>query len=138
MKNKLFSGHKTIRTGPLPGDVRHEPLTEADVKELLAEAELEKSARAIDMPTADDAIKQINRAYLRLKELGWRDPPRMMPPNKVLRCLMVEGGCSRIIEGGGNSYSDGKIFYTTEEAGDIWPAHPLLILPLDTCTRGRQ
>ena len=37
-------------------------------------AEKEKAARAEAMPIEQDAIKALNQAYQRLKELGWNDP----------------------------------------------------------------
>lgn len=64
-------GHKTFRDGPL--SFRHEPLTRAEADALWDAAETAKAERASRMPDEQAAIRALFDAWLRLKELGWRE-----------------------------------------------------------------
>lgn len=56
---------------------------------LLAEAEACRTARAAEMPTEQDAIDAMYRAYSRLKELGWRDGAYMPKDGTVVTVMQV-------------------------------------------------
>lgn len=86
-------------------------------------AEKEKAARAEAMPTEQDAIKALNQAYQRLKELGWNDP--IYCPKDGSHFDVIEVGSTGIhrarYEG---EWPTGN--WWVEEAGDLWPSRPTL------------
>lgn len=94
-----------------------------DFDALLAECEAEEAARAADMPTEQDAINAMFRAYLRLKELGWREA--IYCPKDGTRFRAIEAGstwtfpCHYM-----GDWPNG--FWFAEEAGDLWPFRPVL------------
>lgn len=64
-------GHKTFRDDD--GLFWHEPLTRAEAETWLGEADARKAKREQDMPDERAAINALFEAWLRLKELGWRE-----------------------------------------------------------------
>jgi len=71
-------GHKTFATGEICPEtgfpaMRHEPLTRAEANAMWARAERCQEARAMTMPTEQDALHSMFDAWQRLKELGWRE-----------------------------------------------------------------
>jgi|ERR1035437_9987939 hypothetical protein len=70
-------GHKTFDTGEhdkhgLP-IMRHEPLTRIEGEALQTRAKEREAKRVADMPDEKSAINAMFDAWLRLKELGWRE-----------------------------------------------------------------
>ena len=71
-------GHKTFDTGerdPTTGFplMRHEPLTRAEGEAMWKAAEAAEADRAARMPDEKAAICAMHDAWLRLKQLGWRE-----------------------------------------------------------------
>lgn len=60
-------GHKTFRDG------HHEPLRQSEAEAIMAESDNAKARRAEQMPDEQSAIQAMFGAWLRLKELGWRE-----------------------------------------------------------------
>lgn len=99
----------------------------ADVDAILAEIEARQRKRAADMPTQDDALRVMLDAFERLKELGWA--PAIYSPKDGTVFEAIEAGCG----------APGKCHYMgawpdggwwMHEAGDLWPARPILWRPL--------
>jgi hypothetical protein len=95
-------GHKTFDTGetcPETGfpKLRHEPLTRAEADALWDAAERAKKARAEKMPDEQAAINAMFEAWLRLKEIGWREP--MYCPKDGTRFRIIELGSTGFFEG---------------------------------------
>ena len=88
---------------------------------------LERTSRADDMPTEQDAINAMFRAYLRLKELGWKEA--IYCPKDGTPFLSIEPGSTGI----GRTYYHGKWptgSWFVAEAGDLWPSRPCLYKPI--------
>lgn len=64
-------GHKTYADGPL--SFRHEPLTRQESEAILAAVDAADKRRAEEMPDEKAAINKLFDAWLRLKELGWKE-----------------------------------------------------------------
>ncbi len=97
-----------------------------DYEALMREAQEGEAARATAMPTEADAIKQMFGAYLRLKELGWRE---------AIYCPK-DGTYFDAIEAGSTGIHDCCYMGEWPEGGwwvaahdDLWPAHPVLFRP---------
>lgn len=60
-------GHKTMRDGS------HVPLLRQEADALMAECDRKEAKRAADMPDEQSAIDAMFQAWLRLKELGWKE-----------------------------------------------------------------
>jgi hypothetical protein len=60
-------GHKTFHDG------HHEPLRKSEADALLRASDEAKARRIEQMPDEQSAIHALFSAYLRLKELGWKD-----------------------------------------------------------------
>ena len=93
-------GHKTFDTGGrdehgLP-KFRHEPLTRAEGEALWARAKEREAKRAADMPDEQSAINAMHDAWLRLKELGWREG--MYAPRDGTTFKVIEIGSTGIFD----------------------------------------
>src|SRR5688572_6343908 len=60
-------GHKTYHDG------RHEPIRQSEASALMAASDEAKARRAEQMPDEQSAIHTMFNAWLRLKELGWKE-----------------------------------------------------------------
>lgn len=60
-------GHKTFRDG------HHEPLRQSEAAAMLVASDAAKARRAEQMPDDQSAINAMFQAWLRLKELGWKE-----------------------------------------------------------------
>lgn len=83
----------------------------------------EKTKRASDMPTDQDAIYALNAAIRRLKELGWQDP--VYAPKDGSQLDLIEPGSTGIHQG----HYEGKWpngAWWIYDAGDLWPSRPVL------------
>lgn len=115
-------GHKTFSTPD--GGLRHEPLRESEAAAILAASDRATVARAELMPTERDAIGMFFEAWLRLKELGWKDA--MYCPKDGSTFDAIEAGSTGIHR----CHYEGKWptgTYWVESHFDLWPSHPVLV-----------
>ncbi len=82
------------------------------------EAEADRRLRAADMPTEQDAINEIQRAYSRLKDLGWRDG-MYMPKDGTMVTVMQVGSTGQFDCAYVGEWSDG--FFYVYDGGDVYP-----------------
>lgn len=120
-------GHKTF-VNPDGLTYRHEPLRESEARALLASAEASQAKRAADMPTEEDAARAMHQAYLRLKELGWRET--MYGPTNV-QVRLIEPGSSGIHQGSRWEPWPEKTWWIDND----WPSNPCLFKPLPEDTK---
>jgi hypothetical protein len=90
-ERKFTGGHKTIDTGqrdehgfPIH---RHEPLSAAEAETIWARCQRAHEDRVARMPDEASAISALFDAWVRLKDLGWREPqycPKDGSPFKVI------------------------------------------------------
>ena len=95
------------------------PIPENSVLRLLADAQEAKNTRAADMPTEQDAINAINRAYTRLKELGWNDG-MYMPKDGTKVTVMQVGSTGTFDCAYVGEWADG--FFYVYDGGDVYPS----------------
>lgn len=123
MSEKIV-GHKTFYSKEL--GYTHKPLFESEANELIARANAAKAKRAADMPDERAAILTMFDAWLRLKELGWREAIYCPKDGSVFK--VVEPGSTGIhdcsYEG---EWPDGA--WWIHEDGDMCPSHPVLFKP---------
>ena len=128
-------GHKTFATGEIDPEtglpaMRHEPLTRAEGEKMWAHAQRCHEDRVARMPDEKSALNVMHDAYIRLKDMGWRD---------AIYCPK-DGSTFEIIEAGSTGIF--RAHYTgewptgswwAEDAGDLWPSRPTLfrLLPED-------
>lgn len=88
----------------------------------------EKAKRAADMPDAKAALRQMMDAYLRLKELGWREAIYCPKDGTVFEA--IEPGSTGIFRThyAGDWPTGG---WWAEDGGDLWPASPCLFRPIE-------
>jgi len=114
-------------------DGRHVPIRKDFADALWADVEAAKAKRIADMPTEQDAIRELGRAYTRLKELGWNDP-----------CYETRGGMRDVIELGSTGIHRAE--YNGEWPtgswwiydGDVWPSTPALVRKNAKAIEARQ
>lgn len=86
--------------------------------DVILESERESVRRAVDMPTEQDAVDALHRAYTRLKDLGWRDG--MYMPKDGTKVTVIQVGstgqfdCAYV-----GKWSDG--FFYLYDSGDVYP-----------------
>lgn len=95
-------------------------------EQIFAEFEHAKDQRAIDMPTEHDALLVLQRAYQRLKDLGWADA--IYSPKDGNSFLAIEAGCT---EPGNCIYlgdwPTGN--WWIQDSSDLFPSRPILWRP---------
>jgi hypothetical protein len=102
-------------------EIRHK------LADLLAEAERRKADRALAMPTEEDAMEVMCKAYQRLKDLGWKSSTYC--PKHGERSMYLEAGGSRPAPGAYHGeWPTGGWFL--EDVGDLWPSMPVLFREL--------
>jgi hypothetical protein len=114
-------GHKTFADGPL--SFRHEPLTRAEADAIMAKVEKAQQDRVERMPDERSAIKAMFEAWLRLKELGWREAiycPKDGTPFEVIEAGST--GIHRCVYEG--EWPKGSWWIL--EDGDMSPSRPVL------------
>ena len=117
MSDDPIVGHKTLRNG------RHIPLRQSEADEIMERIDADEAKRAADMPDEKAAINAMFQAYLRLKELGWREAQYC--PKDGSTVLFIEAGST----GFHNGHYDGewpKGYFWLHEDGDLWPSRPIL------------
>ena len=119
------AAHTAVLTDIIPKGHRCGPIaaTEDQWDALIAADEAEKDARAKLMPTDEDALRLMFECYTRLKELGWREA--IYCPKDGAEFDAIEAGSTGIhcthYQGEWPSGS-----WWIAEAGDLWPARPIL------------
>lgn len=116
-------GHKSFDTGEIGEQgfpvLRHEPLTRTEGEAIWKRVEEQKTKRATDVPDEKSAINAMFDAWLRLKELGWREG--MYAPKDGSTFKIVELGSTGIFD----CYSHGDwpycMWFTSDEH-DIYPS----------------
>jgi hypothetical protein len=101
MSSDEIVGHMTFDTGEIDETtgfplLRHEPLTRAMADALWELAEAREVKRAADMPDEQSAIDAMFNAWLRLKELGWREG--MYSPRDGSMFKVIELGSTGIFD----------------------------------------
>lgn len=103
--------------------MRHEPLTRAEAAELWANAQERKADREKTMPDEKAALQVMFNAWLRLKELGWREA--MYCPKDGSTFKVIEAGSTGIHDCSyRGSWPNGS--FDVFDGGDVWPSHPIL------------
>jgi len=98
-------------------------VSEAEFDAMMERIAQHKAALAAEMPTEQDAINTIQRAYERLKELGWNDA--IYCPKDGSTFDSIEVGSTGIHPTHYmGEWATGSWWVT--EAGDLWPARPTL------------
>lgn len=92
----------------------------ADQAKALWEASQRATAKlAADMPTEADALREMMRAYERLKQLGWREADYLPKDGSMFDAIEI--GSTGIHR----ASHDGKYCWV-HDAGDLWPSRPVL------------
>lgn len=127
-------GHKVFDTGEIGEHgfpiLRREPLTRAEADAMWKAAEAAEAKRAADMPDEQAAIRTLHDAWLRLKELGWRES--MYCPKDGSLFKVIEAGSTGIFDCSyRGKWASGH--FLIHDGGDLWPSHPILfkLLPGD-------
>lgn len=114
-------GHATMTDGS------HVPLTRAEADALWETAKAAQAKRAADMPTDIDALHALHDAFVRLRELGWREAKYAPKDGRELE--VIEPGSSAW-HTGYFRYHNGRdgagCFWLPDDTGDEWPSHPIL------------
>ncbi len=91
--------------------------------QIFAEFEHAKKRRAIDMPTERDALEVMQRAWQRLKDLGWAEA--MYCPKDGSTFQAIEAGST----GTHVCHYEGdwpKGVWWVHDTSDLWPSRPIL------------
>jgi hypothetical protein len=116
MSDQSYSGWKTMEDG------RRIPLMPAEAKALWEASEAASAKLAADMPTEVDALREMTRAFHRLKRLGWNDISYCPKDGSMFDA--IEAGSTGIhrcnYQG---EWPDGSWWIFD---GDIWPSRPIL------------
>jgi hypothetical protein len=90
-----------------------------NLESLWESVERKQKQRAEMMPDEEAAIRLMFEAYIRLKELGWND---ICYANKSQGSVnVITPGCT-----GTGPARFMEPCWWAEEAGDLWPCHPIL------------
>lgn len=87
--------------------------------EVLKEAGDARVARAEMMPTEQDAIDMMLRAYYRLKDLGWNDG-MYMPKDGTMVTVCQHGSSGTFDCNYTGEWADG--FFNLYDGGDVYPS----------------
>lgn len=104
-------------------DGRRVRLSAAECDDILARVEARKQARAEAMPDVQAALNTMRDAWLRLKELGWREA--IYCPKDGSEFDAIEAGSTGIFR----CYYSGewpKGCWWALDGGDVWPSRPIL------------
>jgi hypothetical protein len=122
-------GHKTFQNAD--GSYRHEPLHKEEADALLAAVDAAEKDRAARMPDEKAAIHALFDAWLRLKELGWRDA--VYCPKDGTPFQIIEAGSTGIFDAYyQGEWPDGYIISHDEHDSYVSrPSHTILFKPAD-------
>ena len=120
-------GHKTIDTGETDPEtgfpkLRHEPLTRSEADGIWAATEAAKASRAERMPDEKAALKAMQDAYTRLRELGWREASYC--PKDGTHFQAIEAGSTGIHDANYTGEWPSGSWWIYD--GDVWPSRPIL------------
>lgn len=121
-------GHKTF--GTPGGGYRHEPLRKSEADAIMKSIDEETARRQALMPTERDAVRMMQSAWTRLKELGWRETC-YGPTNTTVQ--LIEPGSSGIHTGSRWDPWPEKTWWI-DDGGDTWPSNPCLFKPVGETT----
>jgi hypothetical protein len=114
-------GHTTFRDG------HHEPLRQREAETIIAASDNAKARRAEQMPDERSAIEAMFNAWLRLKELGWREAQYCPKDGQLFD--VIEPGSTGIhrcrYEG---QWPTGSWWIVGDD--DLWPSRPVLFRPI--------
>lgn len=110
-------GHTTFRDG------HHEPLRQSEADAIMAASDAAKARRAAQMPDEQSAIDAMFEAWLRLKELGWKEAI-YCPKDGSLFDAIEPGstGINRCCYKG--EWPTGSWWIVGDD--DVWPSSPVL------------
>ncbi len=94
-------------------------LTADEAKVLWKASEAATAKLAADMPTEADALREMSRAYERMKQLGWREAAHCPKDGSMFDAIEI--GSTGIHR----ANHDGKYCWI-HDAGDLWPSRPVL------------
>lgn len=112
-----WQGWKTMRDGS------RVPMKPGEAEALILHVEAEEAKRKSDYPTEKDARREMFRAWLRLKDFGWREAeycPKDGSPFDVIEA--DSSGVHRCHYSG--EWPRGQYWISSE--GDLWPSRPIL------------
>lgn len=95
----------------------------------LAAIDAKKAKRAADMPTEQSAVDAMFEAWLRLKELGWREAIYCPKDGSEFHC--VEPGSTGIHVGVYSGEWPKGSWWVICEDGDMCPSRPTLWRPIE-------
>jgi len=125
-KDDPIVGHKTLRHDD--GTLYHEPLRASEAAMYRERAEEADRKRKELMPDEQTAIRIFFDAWLRLKELGWKEA--MYCPKDGSTFEVIEAGSTGIFK----CHYEGEWptgSYWLEDAHDSWPSRPTLFRLLE-------
>ena len=97
-------------------------VSEKEFERLLAEIESEKAFRAEKMPDERAAIRQLNEAVTRLKELGWNNAIYCPKDGSMFSVIEAESTGIHECNYQGEWPTGSWWIYD----GDVWPSRPIL------------
>ena len=122
--DRKIAGHKSFWRD---GTHWHEPLYEDEAKALLAACDAADKKRAEDMPNEKAAVQAMMEAWVRLKELGWREAEYC--PKDGTPFLAIEPGSTGFHERHyDGDWPDGHWWVCDDS--DMWPSRLILFKPL--------
>lgn len=116
-----YHGHKTIRNPD--GSLRHEPLSDDECRQLIAEVDAAKASREARMPDEKAALRLLTDAWVRLTELGWKEAMYCPKDGTVFDAIEVGSTGIHRCHYLGNWPTGG---WWILDDGDEWPASPCL------------
>lgn len=110
-------GHKTLKDG------RHIPLFKSEADEIMRRIEHDEADRAARMPDEQSAINAMFDAWVRLRELGWREA--IYCPKDGSTFKIIEPGSTGIFTGWyTGQWPDGHWWLSDDD--DCGPSYPIL------------
>ena len=125
-------GIKSFDTGEIEPStgfpkLRCEPLTRGEADDLRDAVEKEAVLRVAHMPDETAALRTMFNAWLRLKELGWREA--MYCPKDGSHFKAIEAGNTGIHDCNYTGDWPKGSWWIYDGDGDVWPSRPILFCP---------
>lgn len=124
MSEKIV-GHKTFWNDD--GTHRHEPLLESEADELWKQAGAEKERRKELIPDEQTALKLMLDCCTRLREMGWRSPPKFTTKQGKYKFKVIEFGSTGIFDVTSDVGENGEFRWWHASHGDVYPITPLMV-----------
>lgn len=90
-----------------------------ELEKIKFEIETDRRLRAADMPTEQDAIDAMFRAYQRLQDFGWR-PGIYMPKDGTVVTVIQDGSTGIFDCHYSGEWADG--YFNLFDSGDVYPS----------------